>query len=147
MKNTLLHQDVWTRLDNSPMRSETHKAPGGIIQRMFLRDKIIQETFSPRPYKLGQACDGTIGICAMALYLHFCMTHGFDAEGLLQRAYPEEYITLTIEAQQDIIDCAALEGISVPLLWDENAFAGLLQSLEEINYHQLYAVLEEVYPL
>jgi len=94
-----------------------------------------------------QTCDGTIGICATALYLHFCMTHGLDAERLLQRAYPEEDITLTIEAQQDIIECAALEGISVPLQWDEEAFAGLLQSLKEINYHQLYAVLEEVYPL
>lgn len=43
----------------------------------------------PRPYVLGQACDGSIGAPVMALYLDFCTRHDLDAPALYAQAYPE----------------------------------------------------------
>lgn len=53
MNEKILHINEWTRKNNpQPMRQIISKAERGIVSKMFLGNILIQETFSPRPYKL-----------------------------------------------------------------------------------------------
>lgn len=89
--------------------------------------------FSPRPYQLAQACDGTITSCALALFIRFCRDCGHDAEALMRAAYPNE-------KRGDLDEIAVFadwQGVAYPAQWDDAAKAGLLESLHAVNYHSL----------
>lgn len=96
---------------------------------------------SPRPYRLAQSCDGTIGSPVMALYASFCESKGLDPAAVMIDAYPGE----TWNAQDFIKSAeeAGWQGVAYPEEWDANAITGLVESLHEINYHQLACLIDE----
>jgi len=94
---------------------------------------------SPRPYVLGQACDGSIGDCVHALFFDFCSKKGIDPVAMYRMAYPEEEPIDYGEVRK----VAEWEGVKYPKRWDKKAFAGLIESLTEINNHSLVGVLSE----
>jgi hypothetical protein len=47
------------------------------------------EFVSLRPYRLGQACDGTIGSPVLHAYHVACLALGIEADRLYKLAYPE----------------------------------------------------------
>jgi hypothetical protein len=96
--------------------------------------------FSPRPYLLGQSCDGSINACALALFARFCRDEGHSIELLYRQAYPED-------KQPDwpeLIRFAEWQEVAYPQKWDAEAVAGLLTSLHEINYHSLAGVVSDL---
>jgi len=95
--------------------------------------------FSPRPYVLGQTCDGSIDDCVHALFFSFCLKKGVDPAATHRMAYPEEEPPNYGEVQKS----AEWEGVKYPKRWDKKAFAGLIESLTEINNHSLVGVLLE----
>ena len=96
---------------------------------------------SPRPYKPGQACDGTIDTVVIALFIHFCERLKLNPSLIYAEAYPGE--TLTPD------DCALTkknaewEGIAYPIKWTDKNRKLLAQSLHNANNHSLANVLYE----
>lgn len=121
-----------------------HRYPGGRpTRRVLYRDACRHGNFSPRPYQLAQACDGSIGSCVLALFSAFCEARRLDPITLLQRAYPDE----PAYTAQDFVEirCQAdWERTSYPTRWDAAAIAGLLESLHAINYHSLAGVVVDM---
>ena len=95
--------------------------------------------FSPRPYVLGQACDGSIDDCVHALFFNFCSRKGIDPVAMYMMAYPEN----NTPNYGEVLKPAEWEGVKYPKRWDKKAFAGLIESLTEINNHSLVDVLLE----
>jgi len=103
-------------------------------------DTLQHGTFSPRPYRLAQACDGSIGECVLALFVHFCRAFGQVPDALFGAAYPDER---PLPRWHEVVRAADWQGVGYPARWDSRAVAGLLESLHAINYHQLAAVVAE----
>lgn len=63
--------------------------PAGV--RQFFRGLAARTTefMSPRPYQLGQACDGTINSPVLHAYKVACDDLGLDANRLYKAAYPD----------------------------------------------------------
>jgi hypothetical protein len=123
----------------------THTPSSLLVQ--VKSDVLSRGYFSKRPYVLAQACDGSIGSCVLSLYAHFCQSNGIDAIALYREVYQahdgNQYFDPDLKLAKVIADW---EGVSYPPQWDSRAFQGLLESLTEINNHQLVAVLEDKYP-
>lgn len=128
------------------------RVDGGIrhqVMRWYKRPRVSEiiaecrnTTFvSPRPYVLGQACDGSIGYAVIALYADFCRARNLDPQCLMHRAYSDEGRsdpkTYTVARQY-----ADWETTTFPKPWDAPAVNGLIESLHEINYHQLATQVE-----
>lgn len=96
---------------------------------------------SPRPYKAGQPCDGSIGAPAYYLYFTLCTHFSFSPTELYEEAYPGE--TLTPEEVQSIISFATWQEVEVITEWSDTTITRILESLTEINHHQLRTVVEE----
>lgn len=92
-----------------------------------------------RPYLLGGACDGSISAPVFALYLDFCAKHRLDAQALYTAAYPEDGVL----EPESITTFARWQGVQIPHTWTAACFAGLLESLTEVNNHTLRGVLRE----
>jgi hypothetical protein len=105
----------------------------GVLLHTAKTDLLEHGCFSPRPYQLGQACEGSITGCALALFVRFCRDCGHCAEALLRAAYPDE----NRGNLNDIVAFADWQGVAYPAQWDERAKAGLLESLHAVNYHSL----------
>jgi hypothetical protein len=94
------------------------------------------EHVSPRPYRLGQSCDGTISSPVFHAFRVACDALGLDADALHRRAYPEEKDT-----PPDWSGCQRHAewqgGVDWPKRWDAAAVARLADSLTEINNHRL----------
>jgi hypothetical protein len=131
------------------------KIPGGVtflnawvpettagMQRFFrwLTQRKL-EFVSLRPYRLGQACDGTIGSPVLHAYHVACSALGLDADRLYKRAYPER-----TDNPPDWNGCrrhAEWQGDVVwPARWDQAALEGLGESLTAINYHSLRSAFQ-----
>jgi hypothetical protein len=97
---------------------------------------------SPRPYQLGQFCDGSITPCVVALFENFCRARQLDAIALFHQAYPD--CLYTLKEFDAIRRHADWEGTSYPARWDRTAVDGLLYSLHAVNYHELADVVEEM---
>jgi hypothetical protein len=140
----LLYENRWQRpSDGAAMRRKVYKMPEGILSRMFLGETLIQESASPRPYQPGQACDGTIDNCVIALFIAWCWAHDLDVQEVYLRAYPDEKRWI----RRHQIICwwrASQEGITLPVYWGNVAFFGLCESLSEINLHALRSVVEDI---
>ncbi|MBO3462854.1 hypothetical protein G7B40_031495 [Aetokthonos hydrillicola Thurmond2011] len=143
-RKRLISTEQWNRPgDNSPMTSKVWKSDGGVIYDMFLKDELIQSTFSPRPYKLGQACDGTIDTCTIALLISYCRDKKIDLQALLNLCYPNDnWSYFTKDYQNNKLTLAHEEGLNIPLNWNSTAFDGLSDSLTEINWHSAVGALE-----
>jgi hypothetical protein len=97
--------------------------------------------FSARPYQLGQACDGSITVCVLALFYRFCQEQGHLPNALIRAAFPKQDM---LPDWTDIITSAQWQGVAYPKKWDSEANAGLLKSLHEINYHALAALVSDL---
>lgn len=89
---------------------------------------------SPRPYRLGQACDGTIGSSVLHAFKVACDALGLNADELHRKAYATEEVPDWVEAQ---LHAEWQGGVDWPKSWDAKAIEGLADSLTEINYHRL----------
>src|SRR5436305_15275566 len=108
----LLRVEEWIRRDGAHMKVEVVKVENGIRQRMFVDGVRVMDTCSPRPYTLGQGCDGTIDICVHALFISYCRAKGLDPETVFTSAhknekYPPDLVEHTLKE-------AHREGIKYP---------------------------------
>lgn len=101
---------------------------------------------SARPYQLAQACDGSITTCALALFEDFCTARRLDPALLVRIAYPEDRdgTAWTLRDRRALREKAAWEGVAYPEAWHAAAVRGLVESLHEINYHGLAAVVADL---
>jgi hypothetical protein len=113
-------------------------------QRVLYRDARRHGHFSPRPYQLAQACDGSIGGCVLALFGAFCEARKLDPNALLRRAYADDH-AITEKDFVEIRRHADWEGTAYPERWDDHAIEGLLESLHEINLHGLAEVVQNIF--
>lgn len=97
--------------------------------------------FSRRPYHLGQACDGSITVCVLALFYRFCQEQGHLPNVLLKAAFPSQDM---LPDWTDLIASAQWQGVAYPKKWDSESSAGLLKSLHEINCHALAALVSDL---
>jgi len=134
-----IFDERWRRQDGARMRETMEKVKGGIIQRLYVNDVLVLKTFSPRPYVLGQACDGTIDSPVFALFYSFCKAKGLNPNELYKKAYGEEQIDWS-----RIIKEAKIQGVKYPKRWSKKEYEGLSKSLTEINNHLLVNILDEV---
>ena len=104
-------------------------------------DTLEHGTFSPRPYRLAQACDGSITECALALFVGFCNATCRVPDVLFRAAYPDER---QAPNWSGVVIAAEWQGVLYPACWNAASVAGLLESLPAINYHSLAAVVSEI---
>lgn len=144
-------------LDGKLYLDAFEKVPGGIVHlnwwapatlvgiREFFRGLANRSelSVSPRPYRLGQACDGTIDSAALHAYQVACEALGLDADELYRRAYADRH-----EQPPSWKCCRRMAewqgGVVWPERWDAAAVAGVAESLTAINYHSLRGEFEEV---
>ena len=100
------------------------------------------ETFSKRPYVLGQACDGTIDSCVHGLFIEWCRNQGHDPQELYHAAYPDAP-PYSADMQASLLNEARLQGTTFPQHWGAKENDGLIASLSEINNHSLVDVVTE----
>ena len=142
MKPFLLYTEEWSRRsDDARMRIVVYRVAGGIRYELEANDVLEFQVFSPRPYVLGQACDGSISNCVSALFFDCCEANGLEAAAIQMEAYPDETPPAS-EERALIIRRGMSEGVSFPLNWDVAANRGLIESLRAINNHCLAALLE-----
>ena len=102
---------------------------------------------SPRPFVLGQGCDGTTDNCCHALFYAFCMAHRLDPYQLYRQAYEKHdgkrYSPPRFEEWRER---AEWEGVSYPEQWGPEEIRALLKSLYSINNRSLVEVVEETPP-
>jgi len=143
MKPELIEQENWERpSDNALMDIMVFRVPGGILYEMYTNGDRCFHQFSPRPYVLGQSCDGTIDQCVFALFYDFCARRKRDPAALYRQAYADSE-PATAKERADTLRQAMAEGVAFPMKWDKQAFDGLLESLAEINNHSLSQALIE----
>lgn len=143
MKPELIHQEDWKRgADEALMDLIVFRVPGGILYEIYTNGDRCLHQFSPRPYVLGQPCDGTIEHCVFALFYDYCGAKGLDPAALYREAYSD--CEPDSKGERDATTRRAMaEGVAFPLAWDNEAYRGLLESLTEINNHSLVSVLTE----
>ena len=139
----LIRSDKWKReTDNADMQIRVYKVKGGIKSKMYINGEQCMDTFSLRPYKLGQSCDGTIDICVHGLFSLWCKAIGLNPLELYLKAYGEDgHSDLDYEWMEKQ---AIKEGVELPKVWGDSEFNGLIESLTEINNHSLVGVLLEI---
>lgn len=130
------------------------KVAGGIVflnwwapaNRAGVRDFFValaeRKIVSPRPYRLGQACDGTIGSPVLHAFRVACDALGLDADALYREAYAErdEEPPAWSECRRHAVWQG---GVVWPERWDAAPIAGLEASLTAINYHSLRSAFAE----
>lgn len=128
------------------------KLPDGKIMQFIGWDKEPQKpadipycnffsVTSPRPYKPGQACDGTIDTAVIALFIHFCERSRLNPSDIYSEAYPGE--TLSPDECVTTKKNAEWEGIAYPARWTDKNRKLLAKSLHNANNHQLANLLYE----
>ncbi len=103
-------------------------------------DTLEHGTFSPRPYRLAQPCDGSITSCALALFVRWCEHTGHCPSTPYRRAYKREQTPDWAET----VAFADWQGVAYPAQRGAAEVAGLLESLHAINYHSLAAIVAEL---
>jgi hypothetical protein len=141
----LIYEEKWRReRDNLPMCIKVWKTRDGIIREHLANEALMLSIYSPRPYQLGQGCDGTTDDCVKALFILWCRANQQDPEVLMDAAYPNEAGEFNSQAQAEILDEANKEGIAIPQMWDEAAYLGLLESLRAINFRSIADIVEDM---
>ena len=141
----VIYEDFWLRpRDNQPMKLKVIQLRRSISRNLYFNNSMIESTKSPRPYQLGQACDGTIDHCVITAFVHFCNEFQQDPIALLKQAYPDEIHTEASLLRS--IKIGLDEGVVLPKpgRWRRKAHRGLLESLGEINYHSLANLVDEL---
>lgn len=96
---------------------------------------------SPRPYKPGQPCDGSITATVYHLFNQLCIAFNLDPVALHNEAYANDAFTL--DELNNAIDFAEWQGVEKIAVFNEDAIQAVLESMGEINVHQLASVVEE----
>ena len=134
------------------VKADNQKDVHYLIHRSFAKPSVAQvvslakqKLISPRPYQLGQACDGSITSCVLALFHSFCLYAQLEPVVLHREAYLErekdDFQDLDFS---EILPFANWQGVEYPTIWGEEEYKGLQESLTEINYHSLANILDEV---
>lgn len=111
------------------------------LKSTIFRDTYAMKCKSPRPYKPGQPCDGSITAPALHLYNQLCTVIGIDPVAIYNEAY-EDHI-FTGQQLAETIRFAEWQGVEVIYQWNQQVIEDVLESLHEVNMHQLANVLEE----
>jgi hypothetical protein len=119
------------------------KCDGGIRHLVHRYDRVAlhraeldTQTYgavSPRPYRLGQACDGSISAGVLALFHRWCLDRGHSPDALHRLAYQRE----DTPDWPHIVEFAEWQGVVYPARWGDAESVGLLESLHATNYHGL----------
>lgn len=152
------YYNIYTETENGKMflieafvKADNQKDLHYLIYRSLAKprvDQIVslakQKSISPRPYQLGQACDGSITSCVLALFHSFCLYAQLNPGQFYREAYSERekdnFRDLDFKA---ILPFANWQGVKYPRIWGKDEYEGLLESLTEINYHSLANLLDE----
>lgn len=113
---------------------------GTVALHQAALDALQYGTFSPRPYQLAQACDGSITECALSLFVRWCRATNRCPDSLYRQAYEREQTP----CWNEIVAAGEWQGVAYPAEWNEGSKAGLLASLHEINYHSLANIVSEL---
>ena len=144
MTARVLSRTAWRRRDGARMVSTVTAVETGIRSTMAADGHEVWSLVSARPYRLGQACDGTIDTCVTALFLVWCYAHDHDPATLVLRAYGETRHEWSVARQLKTLREAFAEGVVVPPVWCAASVRGLLDSLHEINCHALAEVVSDL---
>lgn len=107
---------------------------------IIFRDTYAFKCKSPRPYKPGQHCDGSVTAPAIHLYNQLCTIKGIDPIALYNEAYDDSIYTH--DQLAEAIRFAEWQGVEIIFHWTEEVIEGIMESLHEINLHQLANLLE-----
>lgn len=111
---------------------------------ILIRDAYALNCKSPRPYKPGQSCDGSITAPAIHLYKQLCVALQADPILVYNKAYEDSIFTEGQLAEISLF--AEWQGVEIITKWDSKAINLVLESLHEVNYHQLANALDEYIP-
>jgi hypothetical protein len=115
-------------------------------QRLPTKSLIFRDTYamhckSPRPYKPAQLCDGSITAPALHLYNPLCKVMDIDPIALYNEAYDDHIFTH--EQLAEILRFAEWQGVEVIYEWSQAVISKVIESLHEVNMHQLASIIEE----
>ena len=99
---------------------------------------------SLRPYKAGQSCDGSIGAPVFCLLQQLCNYFHIDLVAIYNTTYDDDILTL--QELKSIIEFAHWQGVEIITKWNKEAILAVLESVTQINMHQLRNRLEELLP-
>lgn len=108
----------------------------------MLGDVLSYAVTSKRPYKAGQPCDGSIDSPAFHLYFQLCNAFSLDPVAIYLEAYDDDR-TFNLNDVMAITDFAQWQGVEVITDWNTHNILRVLDSLTEINNHQLRSVIED----
>ncbi len=106
-----------------------------------LLDTMDYGTESPRPYRAGQACDGSIAAPVFHLYAQLCDRYGMDPVSLYNATYPDDPISG--EWLAECLANAEWQGVERIARWDRENTGRVLKSLTEANRRLLREKVEE----
>ena len=98
---------------------------------------------SCRPYCPGQACDGTISSCVIALFIDLCKQRNVSPVKIWNTAYPDERPRLSKKELKLRKEFADWQGVAYPRQWDTVQVELMIESLHNANYHQLATTISE----
>jgi hypothetical protein len=108
---------------------------------MIFRDTYALKCQSPRPYKPAQPCDGSITAPALHLYNQLCEALNLDPIALYNEAYDDHIFT--DQQLAETIRFAEWQGVEVIYEWSQQVIEEVLESLHEVNMHQLANLVGE----
>ncbi|MBS1594113.1 MAG: hypothetical protein JST90_07295 [Bacteroidetes bacterium] len=108
---------------------------------IIFRDTYAMHCKSPRPYKPGQICDGSITAPALHLFIQLCEAINADPVGIYAQAYEDSIFTN--DQISEIKRFAEWQGVEIIYDWNPSVITAVLESLHEVNYHQLANTIEE----
>lgn len=143
-KNNNMLIEVWVKVRDgiryTIQRRDMISNPVDYIDQ-WITEAINEGMFSPRPYKPGQACDGTISSTSTALFLAYCKHRKLNPLIIYRAAYPDERTTKKdLTAMQEFADW---QGVDYPEVWDSETCSLMMDSLHNANHHNLANQLEE----
>lgn len=110
-------------------------------KEILFRDIYALKCQSPRPYKPAQACDGSISAPVLHLFNQLCEALKLDPLALYREAYNDH--VLTAEELAETIRFAEWQGVEIIDNWTSEVIGKIMESLHEVNMHQLANLLEE----
>lgn len=115
------------------------------VTRLLDGSEIRDTRLSPRPYKLGQACDGSIDYGVLALAEAWAAQAGVDFLEAYNAAYPDRE-GMDGGKLTRIREEAEWEGVAIPERWGDEELVGLVNSLVFANQDSLLEALAERHP-
>ncbi|HTF18289.1 MAG TPA: hypothetical protein VK658_09475 [Chryseolinea sp.] len=98
---------------------------------------------SYRPYSPGQACDGTISACVIALFIDLCKHRNVNPVMIWNAAYPDKKPRVNKKELALTKSFADWQRVAYPKQWDAVQIELMLESLHNANFHQLATTVSE----